>query len=164
MKKIESLRDVLIHEIQDIYNAEKQLIKALPKMARKASSSELKEAFNHHLKQTEEHVKRLEEVFEELDHKATGVVCHATKGLIEETEELLEQKEGPCLDAALIGAAQKIEHYEIASYGTIIEWAKNLGEDGIVTILSKTIKEEGETDEALTKLARQHTNKEAVSA
>ncbi len=163
MKKIESMRDLLIHEIQDIYHAEKQLIRALPKMAKKAASQELKDAMEHHLEQTEEQVNRLEQVFEKLDMKPKTEVCQAMQGLIEEAEELLGQKEGEWLDAGLIGSAQKIEHYEIASYGTIIEWAKNLGENEIAKILAETLKEEEKTDELLTKLARQSANKKAVN-
>jgi len=158
------MKELLVHEIQDIYHAEKQLLKALPKVAKKASSPELKEALEKHLKETEGHIERLEEVFEKLGEKPKTEVCHAMKGLIEEADELLEQKnENEILDAALIGAAQKVEHYEIASYGTIIEWAKNLGEKEVADILGKTLEEEEKTDQLLTDLARRNVNKKAVN-
>jgi ferritin-like metal-binding protein YciE len=164
MKQIQSMKELLVHEIKDIYHAEQQLLKALPKMAKKASSPDLKEAFEHHLKETEEHVSRLEQVFEKLGEKPKTEVCHAMKGLVEEAEDILEQKnDGQILDAALIGAAQKVEHYEIASYGTIVEWAKNLGEKEAANILGKTLEEEEKADELLTKLARKGINKKAVN-
>lgn len=158
------MKELLVHEIQDIYHAEKQLLQALPKVAKKASSPELKQAMENHLKETQAQVERLEEVFEKLGEKPKTEVCQAMKGLIEEANDLLEQKnEGEVLDAALIGAAQKVEHYEIASYGTIIEWAKNLGENDIGRILGQTLEEEEKTDGLLTQLARRNINKKAVN-
>src|SRR3954454_9855226 len=118
--KLESLETLYVEELRDIYNAENQLIKALPKMAKAASSPELKQAFEDHLEQTKEHVERLDEIFEKLDKKPTGKTCQAMKGLVEEGSEMVEHEgEEHVLDAGLIGAAQKVEHYEMASYGTV---------------------------------------------
>lgn len=159
------MKELLIHEIQDIYHAEKQLLSALPKVAKKASSPELKEALEKHLKQTEEHVHRLEQVFDKLGEKPRTEVCQAMKGIIEEADDILEQKhDGQLVDAALIGAAQKVEHYEIASYGTIVEWAKTMGEEEVGRILGQTLDEEEKTDGLLTELARRNNiNQKAVN-
>lgn len=165
MKQLHSMKDFFVHELQDLYDAEQQLLKALPRMAEKASSADLRSAFEEHAKQTENHVQRLEDCFEKLGEKATAVQCKAMRGIIAEAEDILSQKQdGELLDAALIGAAQKAEHYEIASYGTIAEWAKNIGQGDLKRILGQTLGEEEETDQRLTKLARSGINKAGKSA
>jgi ferritin-like metal-binding protein YciE len=163
--KLESLETLYIEELRDIYNAENQLLKALPKMAKAASASELKQAFEDHLEQTKEHVERLEEIFEKLDKKPTGKTCKAMKGLVEEGSEIIEEDgEEHVIDAGLIAAAQKVEHYEIASYGTVRTWAEILGEDDAVELLQQTLDEEGETDKRLSELAQELINVEAAAA
>jgi len=162
--KLESLETLYVEELRDIYNAENQLLKALPKMAKTASSPELKQAFEDHLEQTREHVERLDEIFEKLDKKPTGKTCHAMKGLIEEGSEILEQEGAEhVIDAGLIAAAQKVEHYEIASYGTVRTWAEILGEEDAAELLQQTLDEEGETDKRLTELAEEIVNVEAAA-
>jgi ferritin-like metal-binding protein YciE len=162
--KLESLETLYVEELRDIYNAENQLLKALPKMAKAASSPELKQAFEDHLEQTEEHVARLDEIFGKLDKKATGKTCHAMKGLVEEGSEIIKQDgEDVVLDAGLIAAAQKVEHYEMASYGTVRTWAEMLGEDDAADLLQQTLDEEGETDKRLTELAEEIVNVEAAA-
>ena len=162
--KLESLEILYVEELRDLYNAENQLLKALPKMAKAASSPELKKGFEEHLAQTEEHVTRLEEIFKKLDKKPSGKTCHAMKGLIEEGSEIMEQEgEEFVIDAGLIAAAQKVEHYEIASYGTVRTWAEILGEDEAVDLLQETLDEEGETDKRLTELAEEIVNVEAAA-
>jgi ferritin-like metal-binding protein YciE len=162
--KLDSLETLYVEELRDIYNAENQLLKALPKMAKAASSEELKQAFEDHLEQTREHIERLDEIFEKLDKKATGKTCKAMKGLIEEGTEIMEEEgEEVVLDAGIIAAAQKIEHYEMASYGTVRTWAEMLGEDDAADLLQQTLDEEGETDERLTELAEEIVNVEAAA-
>jgi ferritin-like metal-binding protein YciE len=162
MEKVNSLDSLLLMEIKDIYSAEKQLTKALPKVAKKASSAELKSAIEEHLEETEEHVSRLEEAFKMLGEPVKSKTCVAMKGILEEADEVLSQKAAPeLLDAAIIGAAQKVEHYEIASYGTIISWAKQMGRDDIGNLLGETLDEEEKTDEKLTQLAKTKINARA---
>src|SRR5437762_8819479 len=162
--KLESLETLYEEELRDIYNAENQLLKALPKMAKAASSPELKQAFEDHLEQTEEHVARLDEIFGKLDKKPTGKTCQAMKGLIEEGSEMMNHDgEEVVLDAGLIAAAQKVEHYEMASYGTVRTWAEMLGEDDAAELLQQTLDEEGETDKRLTELAEEIVNVEAAA-
>lgn len=165
MEKHTSLDSMLLMEVKDIYNAEKQLTKALPKAAKKASSPELRAAIEEHLHQTEGHVNRLEQVFKILGEPAKGRTCPAMKGILEEAEEVMSQKADPAvLDAAIIGAAQKVEHYEIASYGTIIEWAKQMGRDDIGNLLGQTLDEEEKADQKLTELAKSKINPKARAA
>jgi ferritin-like metal-binding protein YciE len=160
--KLDSLEPLFVEELRDIYNAENQLIKALPKMAKAASSEELKSAFEEHLGQTRGHVERLEEIFEELGKPAKGKTCKAMKGLIEEGSEMMEEEgEDSVLDAGIIAAAQKVEHYEIASYGTVRAWAEQLGKDNAVDLLQQTLDEESEANEKLTELAESAINVEA---
>jgi ferritin-like metal-binding protein YciE len=162
---MDSLKDLYIDELKDLYNAENQLVKALPKMAQKASAPELKRAFQEHLGQTERQVNRLERIFKQLGEKPTGKTCKAMKGLVEEGKEIIEEKgDESVLDAALIGAAQKVEHYEIASYGTARTFASLLGEEDAVELLQKTLDEEGATDKKLTALAESLVNVEASNA
>jgi ferritin-like metal-binding protein YciE len=163
--KLDTLRQLYIDELRDLYNAENQLIKALPKMAKAASSKELREALEEHLEQTKGHVDRLEQVFAGLDEKPKGKPCHGMKGLIEEGSEILEEDgEESVLDAGIIVAAQKVEHYEIAGYGSVRTFANLLGENEAVGILQKTLDEESEADELLTALADGIVNPEAMEA
>ena len=152
----EGLRDLYIDELKDLYNAENQLVKALPKMAKAASSEELKQGFEQHLEQTRGHVQRLDQIFKSLDESPKGKKCAGMEGLVKEGSEVMEEDfEGALMDAALIGAAQRVEHYEIAAYGTASEFAKLLGESEHVSLLEETLREEKETDEKLTELAKE---------
>lgn len=154
MPKITTLRDVYIEQLKDLYSAETQLIKALPKMAKAAASEDLASGFEEHLEQTKGHAVRLEQIFEELDEKPTGKKCKAMAGLIEEGAEAIEENASPAAkDALLIAAAQRVEHYEIAGYGTVKTYANLLGEEEAAKLLEQTLEEESETDEKLTELA-----------
>jgi ferritin-like metal-binding protein YciE len=149
------LRELYIDELKDLYNAETQLMKALPKLAKAASSEELSQGFEEHLEQTKGHVERLEKIFESLDESPKGKKCAGMEGLVKEGSEVIDEDyEGAVLDAALIGAAQRVEHYEIAGYGTASEFANLLGEEEHVSLLNQTLEEEKETDEKLTELAK----------
>jgi ferritin-like metal-binding protein YciE len=161
--KLDTLRKLYTNELRDLYNAENQLLKALPKMAKAASSQELKDAFEKHLEQTKTHVERLEQVFEELDEKPRGKTCHGMKGLIEEGSEILnEDGDDSVIDAGIIVAAQKVEHYEIAAYGSVRTFAHILGKDKSAEVLQTTLDEESETNEILNKLAENVVNPEAL--
>src|SRR3984893_14179456 len=150
------LKDLYIDELKDLYSAESQLVKALPKMAKAASFDELRHGFEEHLEQTKGHVQRLEKIFQALGESPKGKKCKGMEGLIEEGSEVMEEDyEGSVLDAALIGAAQRVEHYEIAGYGTVRSMAETLGESDHVSLLEETLEEEKETDEKLTELAGQ---------
>ena len=145
-----------IDELKDLYSAENQLVKALPKLAKAASSDELKQGFEEHLEQTRGHVQRLEEIFESLEESPKGKKCVGMEGLVKEGSEVMEEDfEGALMDAALIGAAQRVEHYEIAAYGTASEFATILGESEHVSLLEEILQEEKETDEKLSKLAEE---------
>jgi ferritin-like metal-binding protein YciE len=158
------LKELYIDELKDLYSAETQLVKALPKMAKGAVSDELREGFEEHLEQTKGHVQRLEQIFEALGESPKGKKCKGMEGLIAEGSEVMEEDyEGNIMDAALIGAAQRVEHYEIAAYGTVRAMAEVLGEDEHVTLLTETLDEEKETDEKLTELA-QEANSAELSA
>ena len=161
--KFDSLKTLYVNELRDLYNAEKQLVKALPKMAKAASSQELKDAFEKHLEQTKTHVERLEEAFEELGEKPKGKTCKAMKGLIEEGSEILD-KDGDesVIDAGIIVAAQKVEHYEIAGYGSVRTFAELLGKNKSAELLQSTLDEESETNETLNQLAEGIVNPEAL--
>jgi ferritin-like metal-binding protein YciE len=162
--KLDTLQKLYTEELRDLYNAENQLLKALPKMAKAASSEDLKDAFEKHLEQTKGHVKRLEQVFEELDERPKGKTCRAMKGLIEEGSEILQQEgEESVLDAGIIVAAQKVEHYEIAGYGSARTFAHLLGQNKAAEILQATLDEESETNELLNRLAESVINPEAVT-
>jgi ferritin-like metal-binding protein YciE len=159
------LQELLVDELKDMYNAENQIIKALPKMAKAASSPELKRAFERHLEETKRQVERLDQIGEALDIKMTGKKCKGMEGLIEEGKEIIsEDLEADALDAGLIGAAQKVEHYEIAAYGTARAHANMLGLNKIARLLQQTLDEEGNTDKKLTQLAESIINVEAVEA
>ncbi len=161
--KLETIQDVFESELFDMYDAEHQLTKALPKMAEKSTSADLAQAFSSHLEETENQVARLEEVFQILGLKEKRETCKAMKGLVGEAEHMIGKIEkGPVLDATLITLAQKVEHYEMASYGSLRELAKQLGYDQVVTLLSETYDEEKGADEKLTALAEEHINDDAL--
>ena len=161
--KLDTLQKLYTNELRDLYNAENQLLKALPKMAKAASSEELKNAFEKHLEQTKSHVERLEQVFEELDEKPKGKTCRAMKGLVEEGSEILkEDGDESVLDAGIIVAAQKVEHYEIAGYGSVRTFAHLLGQNKAAELLQTTLNEESETNEILNRLAESIVNPEAL--
>ena len=165
MSKLSSLDDLLVHEMQDIYNAEGQILKALPKMVKAASNPDLKRAFEEHRVQTESQVDRLEQAFKLLGVPAKGRKCEGMAGLLEEGKKTMEQEaEEAVLDAALIAAAQKVEHYEIASYGCICTYAEMLGYDQVHELLGQTLDEEETTDQKLTALAETVINLEAEEA
>jgi ferritin-like metal-binding protein YciE len=155
------LKELYVDELKDIYSAETQLVKALPKMAKAAVSEELRSGFEQHLEQTKGHAARLEQIFKALDEKPTGKHCNGMEGLIKEGGEAAEEDyEGDAKDAALIGAAQRVEHYEIAAYGTVRAMAEKLGEDAAVKLLSQTLQEEKDTDVKLSDLADNMTIEE----
>ncbi len=163
MASMDTLSDLLQDELKDIYDAEKQLTKALPKLAKKATAEELKEAFEEHLRQTEEHVERLEQAFEHLGIPAKGKKCKGMQNLIAEGEDMIgDAKEDAVRDAVMIAAAQKVEHYEIAAYGTARTWANMLGQDDVASLLEQTLEEEKETDLKLTELAEGFVNQAAA--
>ena len=159
-----NLRDALVEEIRDLYNAEKQLVKALPKMAKGATSEELRDALESHLDETENQVTRLERVFELLDEKPRGKHCAGMEGIVEEgSEKLQEDMEDMVLDACLIASAQKVEHYEMAAYGTVIAWAEALGLNEVRDVLNETLEEEKAADKKLTALAESGINDAATA-
>ena len=152
----DSLRQLYIDELKDLYSAETQMVKALPKMAKASSNAELRQGFEEHLRQTSEHVSRLEQIFDMLGEKPTGKKCLGMDGLIKEgAETMQEDYEDAVMDAALIGAAQRVEHYEIAGYGTVRAFAELLGQSEHVSLIEQTLQEEKQTDDKLTQLAEQ---------
>ena len=158
-----TLDDLFLDMLKDIYFAEKQIVRALPKMAKAAQSPDLKAGFEKHLRETEGHVERLEQIFEILDRPARGKTCEAIVGILEEGKEIMEDFKGTvALDAGLISAAQAVEHYEIARYGTLKTWARQLGKNDIVRLLEATENEEVATDEALSKLGPEQANLKAA--
>ena len=162
--KLDTMQKLYVEELRDLYDAENQLLKALPKMAKAASSAELKQVFEDHFDETKEHVERLEEIFKGLDESPKGKTCKAMKGLVEEASEIIEKEgEQSILDAGIIAAAQKVEHYEIASYGTVCAWAKLLGEEEEADLLRQTLDEEGAADKNLSELAEEIVNSDALS-
>jgi len=155
----QGLKELYIEQLKDLYSAENQLVKALPKIAKAASSDELRQGFEKHLEQTKGHVERLEKIFQALGESPKGKTCKGMQGLIEEgSEATKEGYEDSVMDAALIGAAQRVEHYEIAGYGTVRSMAETLGEDNHASLLEETLEEEKETDDKLTELAEQINN------
>jgi ferritin-like metal-binding protein YciE len=158
------LDELLVDELKDLYSAENQIIKALPKMAKAASAPELRRAFERHLEDTRRQVERLEQIGETLDIRLSGKKCRGMEGLIDEGKELMSELDGEALDAGLIGAAQKVEHYEIAAYGTARAHAEMLGYTKVARLLQQTLNEEGATDKKLTQLAESVINMEAVEA
>lgn len=162
--KLKTLEDLFHQELKDLYSAEKQLVKALPKMAKAAKNPELKAGFEEHLEQTKGHVERLDQIAGQLGKKLSGHKCRAMEGLVEEGAEMIsEDAEDSVRDAGLIGAAQRVEHYEMAGYGTARALARRLGHEDLAKILGKTLEEEKETDAKLTKLAESSVNAEAES-
>ena len=152
----EGLKELYVDELKDLYSAENQLVKALPKMAKAAASEELRAGFEEHLEQTKGHVQRLEQIFRVLEENPKGKKCTGMEGLVEEGSEIMKEDfEDALLDAALIGAAQRVEHYEIAAYGTVRAFAEELGESEQASLLEETLEEEKQTDEKLTELAKQ---------
>jgi len=161
--KLETLRDLLVEHIQDLHSAESQIVKALPKLEKAATNPQLKQAFHKHLTQTEEHVRRLETIAKQLNVKVEGKKCKGMEGLLSEGAELIKEDIEPeVLDAGLIAAAQKVEHYEISGYGTARTYAKLLGESQSAQLLQKTLDEEAQTDESLTALAEKSINAQAA--
>jgi ferritin-like metal-binding protein YciE len=160
----DSIRQLYIDELKDLYSAETQMVKALPKLAKASSSSGLRQAFEEHLRQTSEQVSRLEQIFEMLDEKPTGKKCLGMEGLVKEGAEAIQESYTDAVkDAALIGAAQRVEHYEIAGYGTVRAFAELLGEDEHVSLLEQTLEEEKQADQTLTMLAEQINSQAAES-
>jgi ferritin-like metal-binding protein YciE len=160
--KLDSLKKLFVEELRDLYSAEQQLTKALPKMAEAASSPELKDGFLHHLEQTKGHVSRLEQIFQKLGESPKGKTCKAMEGLVAEGEDMIKENAEPAVrDAGLIAAAQRVEHYEFAGYGTVRTYARLLKEEECVRLLQQTLDEEGETDKKLTHLAETSINIEA---
>jgi ferritin-like metal-binding protein YciE len=164
-KDIQSMDDLFVHTLRDIYYAEKQIVKALPSMIEKATDENLKQGFTDHLEETRTHVTRLEEVFQLLDTTAKTVSCPAIDGILKEASEIASDvADKEVLDAALIMAAQAVEHYEITRYGTLIAWARQLGRDDCAALLEETLEEEKTADEQLTMLAERGINAEAAEA
>lgn len=164
MANAKTLDDLFVDTLKDIYWAEKHILKALPKMAKGAQSEKLRDAFLTHKEQTQVHIERLEQVFGIVNKRAIGKKCDATEGLLKEGDDILKTfKDSDALDAGLISAAQAVEHYEIARYGTLKRWAKMLDLDDAVDLLQKTLEEESETDETLTQLAESFANEAAMA-
>jgi ferritin-like metal-binding protein YciE len=162
---VRTTRELLLDELRDIYHAEKQLVRALPKLAKAAKADKLRQAFEHHLDETKGQVERLDQVFEQLDARSSGKRCEAMEGLIEEAKEMMEEIKTPeVLDAALIVGAQKVEHYEIASYGSVCALAEALGQNDVKKLLEQTLNEEKAADQKLNKLAISEVNKSALAA
>jgi ferritin-like metal-binding protein YciE len=162
---IRTTRELMLDELRDIYHAEKQLVRALPKMAKAAKADKLRQAFEHHLEETKGQVERLDQVFQQLDARSSGKRCEAMEGLIEEAKEMMEEIKTPeVLDAALIMGAQKVEHYEIAAYGSACALAEALGQNEIKQLLEQTLDEEKATDQKLNQLAISEVNKSALNA
>jgi ferritin-like metal-binding protein YciE len=163
-EKLNSLDDLLLHEVQDMYHAEKQLVKTLPDVAEKAASPELKSAIEEHLQQTKVHVNRLERIFEMLGQEPKTTKCKAMKGILDEGDDTISERgSSETLDAAIIMSAQKVEHYEIAAYGSLATWADMLGRQDIKQLLGQTLDEEKAADEKLTELARAGLNQRAAA-
>ena len=162
---LDSLQDLFLEELKDVYHAEKQLVQALPRLAKAAGSPELQQAFTSHLKETEGHVQRLERIFQDLGQTARGKRCKGMEGLVEEGKEIMEEEgEQPVIDAALIAAAQRVEHYEIAAYGCLRTYAQLLGHQNAVKLLDQTLAEEEAADKKLTSIGERSVNAEAAAA
>jgi ferritin-like metal-binding protein YciE len=160
--KLNSLRDLYVEQLQDLYSAETQIVEALPLMAKAASNAQLKSGFEEHLAQTKQHVQRLETIFQQLGASPKGQKCKGMEGLLKEGQEMMKTKGEPAaIDAGLIAAAQRVEHYEIAGYGCVRTYAQELGDKQAMSLLQQTLDEEGATDHKLTKLATQVINLEA---
>jgi ferritin-like metal-binding protein YciE len=163
-KPIKTMDDLFVHTLQDIYYAENQIVKSLPKMIEKTTDPQLKNAFQTHLAETQTHVKRVEEVFRMHDHEPKGASCPAIDGIIKEANEIISEVEDKeVCDAAMLAAAQAVEHYEITRYGTLIAWAKQLGRNDCANVLHKNLEEEKVTDDKLSKLAQANINRKAAA-
>jgi ferritin-like metal-binding protein YciE len=159
---VKNLNELFVHTLKDVYYAERQLLKALPKMARKARSSPLRQLFEEHEAETREQIERLKQVFQLAGERAGGETCPAIEGILEEADELMDEiDDADTLDAAMIGAAQAAEHYEIARYGTLVAWAESLGMQEAVDVLRRTLAEEKDADAKLTRLAEDQLNERA---
>jgi ferritin-like metal-binding protein YciE len=162
VSKVRTLEDLYTDLLKDLYSAEKQLTKALPKMAKNAQASDLRKAFQDHLKQTEKQAERIERIFSDMGGSPRGKKCVGMEGLVEEGNEIMKEASDPdALDAGLIAAAQKVEHYEIAGYGTARAWARHLGYENAASLLDQTLEEESMANELLTRIAESHVNMEA---
>jgi ferritin-like metal-binding protein YciE len=162
---LDSLQSLFLEELKDIYHAEKQLVQALPRLAKAAHSPELRDAITAHLRETEGQVERLQQIFQDLGHAARGKRCKGMEGLIEEGKEIMEEEGEPAvIDAALIAGAQRVEHYEIAAYGCLRTYAQLLGHDKAVKLLSESLEEEEAADEKLNSIAESKVNAEAAAA
>ena len=160
---LDSMKKLFVHELKDLHDAETQILKTLPKMADKASHAELRSAFQEHHRQTEDHVRRLEQIFDELGEKPGGVKCKGIRGIISEGDEVLKDKsDEEVRDAAMIASAQRVEHYEIAAYGSARNYARMLGNDRASSLLQQTLDEEGETDRKLSTIAESRVNPDAM--
>jgi ferritin-like metal-binding protein YciE len=162
MMAAKSLRDLFVEELRDMYDGEKRLVRALPKMAKAAGSDDLRAAFTNHLKETQVQARRLEQVFRSLGEKPRGKKCDGIMGIVEEGNKAIDELEGPVLDAALIAGGQKVEHYEIASYGTLAYFADLLGEERPKALLGETLEEEKAADQKLNQIAKSKVNREAL--
>jgi len=161
---MKSMDDLFVHGLQDLYTAEKRILQSLPKMAKKVTTNELKQALERHKNETQEHVNRLEQVFKMIGQSPKGVQCKAIEGIIGEAQETMQEIEDEeVCDAAILADAQAVEHYEITRYGTLTTWAKELGHDDAANLLHQTLEEEKRTDEMLTKMAKQRVNKSAAA-
>jgi len=162
--EVDSLKKLYVEELKDLYSAEKQILQALPKMVKKATNPQLKNAFQEHLEVTQGHVERLERIFEGLGKPARGKKCKAMEGLLEEGKEVMaEDMDDDVMDAALIASAQRVEHYEMAGYGTVRTWAQEMGETDAAKLLQQTLDEERDADKSLTQLAETTINIEAMA-
>lgn len=159
----DSLQELYIHELKDAFSAEQQILKALPKMEKEASHAELQNAFRRHREVTEEHVRRLEQIMETFNEKPKGKKCKGIEGIIEEGEDMMKASNGEAKDAALISAAQRVEHYEMAMYGTLRTFANQLGRNDDATLLQRTLDEEGQADKLLTQIAEARINQDAIA-
>src|ERR1700681_2538385 len=165
MAEAGTLHDAFLDELKDSYDAEKQLTKALPKLAKAATSAQLRAAFESHLEETREHVARIEQAFEMLEEKAKGKHCDGMAGIIAEGSSVMEEEfDAATLDACLVASGQRAEHYEMAAYGTLVAWARTLGHDDVATLLERTLDEEKAADAKLTKLAESGINQKAAQA
>ena len=159
-----TLHDAFVTEIRDIYDGERQITKALPKMIKKATSDDLREALEAHLEQTHGHIQRLEQVFEALEEKVRGKRCEGIAGLLEEGKSMMEEDfDDAAMDACLIGAGQRVEHYEMAAYGTLVAWSQAMGHDEVTSLLQQTLDEEKAADEKLSEIAEESVNDEAAA-
>lgn len=161
---VKNLQELFVHELKDLHDAENQILEALPKMAEKSQHEDLRSAFEEHRRQTEEHVRRLDQIFDDIGERPGGVKCRGVRGIIEEGEKGMKEAEaGDVRDAAMIAAAQRVEHYEMAAYGSARTFARRLGQTRAADLLQRTLEEEGETDHKLTRIAEGHVNREAES-